>query len=158
MTVARMQPRMATRKVLRMPTMRRAAVGAVVGVGDQVLVDVVAGAGAEEAEVEGLAERGEVLDGVVDQPGGGQHEGEQREDLDGQRSVARVVEQHAQPEPLGRHLHGGHACHPLGCASGRDRGCGPGVRSGPGAGRAGPASAISGTAARRSARRRSTGR
>ena len=140
---------------------RGAAVGAVVGVGDQRLVDVVAGAAAEEAEVEVLAERGEVLDGVVDQPGRRQHEGEQREDLDGERSVPRVVDQHAEPEALGRHLHDGHLASPprLRVRPGPRRWRSRHPVGVPGAGRApGRPAGISGTAARRSGRRRSTGR
>ena len=160
--VARMQPRMATRKVLRMPTMAARPWVLVVGVGDERLADVVAGAGAEEAEVEGLAERSQVLDGVVDQPGGGQHEGEEREDLNGERSVARVVDQHAEPETLGS----APPAMVIACSPHRLR-----VRPGPrrwrsrhpvrfpgAVARPGPRAGISGTAARRSARRRSTGR
>jgi hypothetical protein len=42
--------------------------GRVVGVFDQALVDVIAGAVAQEGEVEILAQRGEVLNRVVRQP------------------------------------------------------------------------------------------
>ena len=89
--------------------------GAVVGVGDQALVDVVAGAGPEKAEVEVLAERGEVLDGVVHQPGREGHHGDHRDRLDGHRPVARVVDEHAQAEPSARQVHGSHRSHPLSC-------------------------------------------
>ena len=86
--------------VLRMPTSAARAWVLVVGIGDQRLADVIAGPGTEEAEAEVLAEPVEVLDGIVDQPGGGQHESEHSEDLNGQRAVSRIVEQHAEPERL----------------------------------------------------------
>jgi hypothetical protein len=52
--VAVIQPRKATSSVFRMPTKRGAAMGAVVGVFDQALVDVVAGPVARKAKLKSL--------------------------------------------------------------------------------------------------------
>ena len=91
------------------PDQHRAGMGAVVRILDEVLVDIVACARAQEAVVEVLAQRMQVLDRVVDQPGRARHEKEHEHHLDGHRPVPGVVDEHAHPKGGFRRLV--HRCH-----------------------------------------------
>ena len=90
---------------------RGAAMGRSAVVFDQALVDVIARALAQKAEVEILAERGEVGDRVRHQPAQPQHQRDEGNYLDGQGAVAGVVDQLARAKPGLRRIRG--RCHVL---------------------------------------------
>jgi hypothetical protein len=70
------------------------------GVGNQSLVDVVAGRLGKKAEAEGLADGLQVRDGVADDVGDKGQQGRQGEDLDEDRAGVLVVPQPAEREAL----------------------------------------------------------
>jgi hypothetical protein len=80
------------------PHQRRAPVGHLRVVLDQPLVDVIARGLAEEAEAEGLTLRREVDQRVVQQVAEAEDEQQECDELDRQRPVSRVVQEHGHTE------------------------------------------------------------
>ena len=70
------------------------------------LVDVIAGRLRQEPEIEILAQVLEVLDRVGHEPGQRQHQKDERDHLNGQRSVACIVEKLAEPKGILRRING----------------------------------------------------
>jgi hypothetical protein len=68
------------------------------GIGDQLLGNVIARAAEQKIEAERLAQARQVLQRVVDQPAGQQHDQNEHDRLQGQRTIAPIIDQHRQSE------------------------------------------------------------